>query len=207
MSERALASLKINDIAHVKAALETWARRMHGSFGSVMSMTGKLMSGVRDNVCPLWLDDIANRKAHNSDCQLCQGKGRIKLDARKRIKVLACSICGPDGRFLGEPCFRCGGKKKYMDITILVNPAAIRGTGVSYGDVQSAIIEQLVGSWQAQDSTIWLHRVTVFQYCRLGTQKMKADRLGISLSFFERRLHEAHYYVERALDDDLPRSG
>jgi hypothetical protein len=196
----------IRDLAYVKAALERWARRRYGGVIGDMSMTGKLMSGVRDNVCTLWLDDIAARKAHDPYCPLCQGKGRVRLDEAKRRRVSHCSICDQNGNFMGQLCFRCSGKKSYVTYDVLTNPAAIRGTGATYGDVISGIVDNLVGSWRESDSTIWNHRVIVEQYCRLGTQKIKSERLKISLRFFERRLHEGHALVEQELDQKLPKA-
>jgi hypothetical protein len=196
--------LVIRDLDYVKSALERWARRRHGGSVGESSMTGKLMSGVRDNVCPLWLDDMAAMKAHSQDCSLCRGKGRIRLDESKRRRVSKCGICDPDGRFLGEPCFRCGGKKSFIEYDVLVNPAAIRGTGIDYGDVVSGIVDRMVASWRENDATIWAHRVIVLEYARNGTQPMKAKRLDVSLSFYEKRLHEGHYLTERELDAKLP---
>jgi hypothetical protein len=204
--EGARLRLVINDIAYVQAAMECWARWLNGGMYYSSSMTGKLMAGVQGNVCPLWIDDVSNRRAHPSDCHLCQGKGRIKLNETVRRKIIKCSICDPDGNFMGQRCFRCGGRKRYIDSVRLVNPAIIRGGSAMYGDVQSSIINTLVRSWTESDATIWWHRVSVFHYCRNGTQEMKAKTLKISLRFFERRLHEAHFHVEQELNEKLPKA-
>lgn len=203
---KARMSVKIRDLTHVKSALERWACRRYGGSIGDMSMTGKLMSGVRDNVCTLWLDDIAARKAHDPFCPLCQGRGRVRLDEAKRRRVSKCSICDPKGQFMGQICFRCGGKKSYVTYDILVNPAVIRGTGSMYTDVVCHIVDNLVGSWRESDATVWLHRVIVNEYCWNGTQVIKARRLRVSLSFYEKRLHEGHAAVERELDAKLSQS-
>lgn len=164
--------LSIRDIDHVRAALETWARWRYGGSTGEMSMTGKLMSGVASNICPLWLNDVIARKPHDPYCRFCQGRGRVKLKASLK----------------------------------LVNPAAIRGTGISYGDVSSGLIEKLVMSWCERDSTVWLNKILIAEYCENWTQETKAKGMRISLSFYEKRLHEAHFAVEQMLDDKLPRA-
>lgn len=162
------------------------------------------MAGIRANTCPNWLDDVLARRKHDY-CPLCDGRGRLKLEirAQRRTRRVRCSVCDPDGKFFGEWCWRCHGSKIVEVVELPVNPAGIRRTGSGGGGYMPSTacmaIDELVSGWRESDETIWWHRVVVREYCYNGTQKLKAQQLRVSLSFYEKRLREATCAVDRML--------
>jgi hypothetical protein len=206
----ALAPRRVNDIAYVKACIERWAQWCGGStIVRDSSPTGRLMDGVKSNVCPRWIDDVAARRPHDPYCELCQGKGRVKLDPSKPTTTFhRCTICDNDGKFLGDTCWRCQGTRQVQRIGLKVNPATIRGTrnagGQSGADVVCLFINDLVNSWRESDATVWLSRVLVREYFYNNTQPVKAKQLRVSESFYKKRLADAFYLIEQMLDDKMP---
>jgi hypothetical protein len=192
----------MHDRDYTKACLERWAKWLYGANVGEISLTGRLMAGVRANVCPNWVEDMLAQRAHDAFCPLCGGKGRLKMElrAQRRARPVPCSICDPDGKFMGDWCWRCHGTRVVEIVELPINPAGIHGTrhvgAKDIGDPVCTAIDDLVASWREADATIWWHRVITFEYTRNGTQPMKAERLHISLSFYEKRLREAHDCVD-----------
>lgn len=167
------------------------------------------MQGVRSTLCPRWLDDIAARRAHSPSCELCQGNGRVKLDATKpQPKIVPCSICEGHGTFLGDICFRCKGLRAVERVVFKVNPAGIRSTrsvgGQNGGDVLCGYLDDLITGWRESDATIWLNRVVVREYCYNGKQTDKALQLKVSESFYKKRLRDVYEKVEVMLNEKMP---
>lgn len=196
----------MHDRTYTRACLEQWAKWLFGARVGEVSLTGRLMAGVRANVCPQWLEDVAARKRHDPFCALCGGRGRLKLElrARRHVRSLPCSVCDADGKFMGDWCWRCKGTRRIEIVDYPVNPASIRRSGYGGGgyfpSAACLAIDDLVGAWRESDATIWWNRVIVREYTWLGTQEMKARRQpSVSVIFYKRRLREAH----EAVDDML----
>jgi hypothetical protein len=209
---------RIVDLPYVKARLWRWAGWCLGArySGGEVSITGRLIDGLKSNVCPGWLDDVAAGRAHDPHCPQCGGRGRLRLAlrSRPRLRRIACSICDAHGIFFGDWCYRCQGTREITITELQVNPATIPGTrhvgGDLPNDAASAAIDEMVTGWRAHDETVWCHRVVVAEYLWHGyvemklrrlrvTQKTKADRMKVSLSFYEKRLREGHRRVESLL--------
>lgn len=194
------------DPAYVKSRMEQWARWCHGSTGAGgMSITGRLMHGIKGNVCSAWLDDMQARRGHDPDCPICHGTGRARLDDILRTRILRCPICDQHGKFLGDHCFRCHGTRFISLRHVRVNPACIPGTrhvGHQANTDACTLIDALVSAWRDTDPTYWMNRVVVSEHHHNGTQEMKARRLRISLATYKRHLTHAHRRVERLLTEN-----
>ena len=59
----------------------------------------------------------------------------------------------------------------------------------------------MLASWRECDWTVWLNRVAIAEYTRLGRQEDKAREIRISRSFYHKNLNEAHYRAEQMLID------
>jgi len=195
---------KIVDPVYVAASFERWVRWVFGLRDvRQVSMTGKLMQGVRDHVCPEWLNDIQQQRGHDPLCILCHGTGRINLEAKRSVTYKRCTLCDANGMFLGDYCWRCKGAKVISVQERQVNPACIRSTknigAMGYEDVVATKIHDLVFSWAEHDSLVFLHKVSIEEYLYIGKQEDKCRRLRLSRSFYQKNLHEARYRVERML--------
>jgi hypothetical protein len=192
----------VNDITYVKACLETWARWCHGAVRGGISITGRLMQGIKSNVCPGWIDDVLAGRAHDAWCPHCGGTGRVKMKQILHTTARRCPLCDEQGLFLGQSCFRCHGTRTVTMRHIQINPATIRSTRHVGGQANtdtSTLIDALVAGWREHDQTYWLNRVIISEYHHNGTQEMKARRLRISRSWYCKNLADAHRRVERML--------
>lgn len=205
---------RIVDLTYVRARLERWVRWCLGArYQRNVSLTGRLMRGLRSNVCPGWLNDVQLGRGHDPSCPDCRGRGRLLLALRSRphVRPVPCSICDEDGKIFGDWCYRCQGTRVVTRIDLEVNPAAIPGTrhvgGQLPDDVASAAIDELVSGWRTRDETVWCARIVIAEYFWNGdeemkvrqlrvTQKNKAQRMEISLSFYAKRLRDAHFRTE-----------
>lgn len=211
---------RAHDLPYVKGCFESWARWCHKAAPPSISNTGKLMQGVRGTICPDWLRDIADGRAHDSHCPQCGGRGKIDLEGVHRSKPRICPVCENihpvvDGQmrrdlrtqFCGRDCFRCGGVGFVVIRLFEVNPATIRSTrhvgGHEPNDV-CLLIDDLVTGWRELDATIWLARVVKAEFFWNNDQDDKAMRLRVSVSFFEKRLREAYFLTEQMLDQKMP---
>lgn len=197
---------KIVDPVYVAASFERWVRWVFGLRDvRQISMTGKLMQGVRSNVCPEWLNDVKQQRAHDPLCGLCQGTGRllINLTAERSVTYRPCKVCDANGKFLGDYCWRCKGTKVRAIQNHQVNPAGIRCTknvgAMGFEDVVATKIHDLVFSWTEHDPLVFMHKVVIEEYLYVGRQDDKCRRLRLSRSFYQKNLHEARYRVERML--------
>jgi hypothetical protein len=143
----------------------------------------------------------------NVPCPHCAGTGKVDgdLDMQKHTREIDCVFCADPvtGTANGETatggtCHKCHGGKRLI-ISLKVHPATIAGTrrygGDHESDPLSARIEEAVESWLQRNITYWLARVVVEEYCRNGTQEMKATRLRVSRPWYCRNLSEAHLRV------------
>ncbi len=197
----------IRDLAHIKAACETWARWCCGSRqpGGV-SPTGRLMLGVSGNICPGWLDDVSNGRGHDPWCPLCHGTGKLPLSltAERRTVTRCCPVCENE-KDRRESCHRCRGAGRVTIVTAWVNPASIRSTAPPGQDWQSWMIDDLVTGWREHDRTFWMNRVVVREYFHNGTQAMKAHRMGVSAVWYNKRLLAAYRSIGQAIFESMPR--
>jgi hypothetical protein len=79
----------MHDRDYTKACLERWAKWLYGANVGEISLTGRLMAGVRANVCPNWVEDMLAQRAHDAFCPLCGGKGRLKMELRAQRRARA----------------------------------------------------------------------------------------------------------------------
>lgn len=173
------------------------------------------MDGV-SNVCPGWLNDMQAGRGHDPHCPDCRGRGRLRvlLHSRPLPRYVPCTLCDENGLAFGDWCYRCQGTKVIKRIDLEVNPAAISSTrhvGARLpDDVAATAIDNLVSSWRKSDATVWCRRVVIAEYLWNGTQEMKvremritqkikANAMSVSLSFYAKRLREAHYRTESML--------
>lgn len=208
------------DIPYVKGCVESWAKWCHGSLPGNISNTGRLMQGVRPPICAGWLRDYAERRAHDPSCPNCHGTGKVDLEGVHRSKPRACPVCenirtvvngivrhDMPTKFLGSECFRCRGVGFVVVRLFEVNPVTIPTTrhvgGREPTDV-CLIVDDVVTGWYEQDKTRWLARVLKAEYFLNDDQDAKAAKLRVSVSFFEKRLREAYYLIEIALDKKMP---
>ena len=200
-------SAGIRDLPHVKGAIESWARWCaSGHVVRNISMTGRLMMGAANNVCPGWLDDVAARRGHDPWCPMCHGTGRLpmKLTATVRRSRRVCPCCENE-KDRRERCHRCRGAGVVEVVAQWVNPAAIRSTAPSGLDWQSWMLDEMITGWREQDRTFWMNRVVIREYFHNGTQDLKAQRLRISQSWYKKCLRAAYLDIDRALFDLMPR--
>lgn len=154
-------------------------------------------------------------KYPNPDCPLCSGTGRIsgRLRDERRIEWKRCTAgCAPVKepnskqvvyRLGPNECLRCLGTGRRVILHRHVNPASIRATGFgSYEDVIYRTVNRTVNEWLNYDVSVWWNKVIEKEYKENGTQLMKAKKMRVSLSWYEKKLHEAHYWIEVALDQE-----
>lgn len=217
----ASSSKKLHDAPYVLGCMERWARWCVGVRSGDISPTGRIMLGIRANICPQWIVDVQNQRGHAADCPLCQGKGRLKvgLDSVARPHRETCPICKgvrAEGKsyteLAGKECFRCSGKGFIVVTEFKVHPAAIRSTrhegGKFVGDATSELIEATWCHWGEYDETYWHNKIVYREYFWTGTQEMKAigDRKHpdrhppVSPSFYSRTLKDALRRVEIVLE-------
>lgn len=164
----------------VVALCERWARWRH-------TRTTNGLGWPRVTLLGRFLDGMPSTK-----CIVCQGRGRV---AGHRVGAQApfvhCPLCFGQGRVKADPDTAC------------VNPAFIRATysGSTHcdEDESSARIDSLIAALSTQDRTRTLYFILIFEYTRLGTQAMKAERLGIGRSWYCEQLTRAHAYLREGL--------
>lgn len=212
---------KLHDAPYVHGCMDRWARWCLGVTGGQVSPTGRIMIGMRGNICPQWIEDVQQQKPHSASCHLCHGKGRLKigLDSVVKSRRELCQICRgviAKGKsyteFAGKECFRCHGVGHITVTNLHVNPAAIRGTkhdgGKFVSDATSELIEATWSEWGEFDETHWHNKIVFREYFWIGTREMKAmgDRRRpdlhppVSPSFFSRTLKDALRRIEIVLE-------
>lgn len=201
-----------------REALERWARwriggaRFYG--GSLHSLTGKLLNGLRWVACPSC--EGKGKVPEFDPCPRCGGECIVKaagLEADRGVSNTPCTGClapdphtgelKPTGEANGNTCNQCRGSKIRTRTTLRVNPAGINGTRY-YGanedaDPVSLLIDRTVSGWALLPLTYWLHRVVIAEYCLSGTQEMKAAKLGHNQPYFSKKLVDAHQRIESLL--------
>jgi hypothetical protein len=199
-----MTSWPVRDLPYVKACMDRWARYYTGAGYGSMSITGKLMQGMRSTTCPC--------RGNDERCPLCEGTGKISgdLEALRQCRTIYCPDCDKDedgfplGEVNGTTCFKCRGSGLRVYVSQKVNPAGIKSTryvgGKGEGDRVTMLIEDQVRAWKLQHQTRWLARVVVKEYFFNGTHETKAISLGKSREFFSRTLNEAHARIELLLD-------
>lgn len=211
---------RARDLPYVKGCIESWAKWCRGGTAGEISPTGRLMSGARPPLCPGWVADFLMGRAHDPFCPQCDGRGRSNLHSKHRLAPRICPVCENhpqivDGEvrrdlprlFLGDVCFHCRGNGFVVIRLLHVNPVTIRSTryvGRKPPADVCLLIEDLVTSWRESDKTIWLARVIKAEYFWNGDQDAKARELGVSVSFYEKRLRDAYYLFEQMLDEKMP---
>jgi len=199
------------DRPYVVGCMERWAKWCHGSVGGGISLTGRFIQGVRSNICPVWLDDVTNRRNHDPYCALCGGTGRVRLMDVTSTKTRTCQVCKGTKVFAGKDCFFCRGVGKVTVRRLSVNPAGIKQTrnvgGQLPSDAVSALIDDQVSKWRETDGEFWLARIAVAEYHHNGTQAMKAIRMKVSTSFYEKTLRKALTLMEKMLGEKMPKDG
>jgi hypothetical protein len=216
-----LVKSKLHDAPYVHGCMDRWARWCIGVSCGQVSPTGRIMIGMRGNICPLWIEDVQNQKPHSPYCPRCHGKGRLKisLDSVVKSRPETCPICKnirAKGKsyteFAGKECFRCHGEGLIVIENLHVNPAAIRSTrhdgGKFVSDATSELIEATWCQWGEFDETHWHNKIVFREYFWVGTQEMKAagDRKypdrhpPVSPSFYSRTLKDALRRVEIVLE-------
>jgi hypothetical protein len=160
--------------------LERWARwrivRANGGIG-----------WSRTTVLGRMLDDMPSTK-----CIACNGAGRV---SRQSIQVIGsyvtCSMCGGQGRIKADP-----------RATSKINPAFIRSTRQSGPGQVDPVIERLdylIAQLRVGHKQRW-YDVLIEEYHGLGTQKMKAARIGISPGYYSKLLQSAHQHLFTELE-------
>ena len=199
---------KINDRPYIVGVMERWARWCHGSISGGVSITGRLMQGIKSNICPGWLDDVTSGKGHDPYCHICHGTGRVPMEAEITSKTKICHICDGNKKFAGVDCWRCRGRGKVRIANLKVNPACIPSTknvgGHTPSDAVSVLVDDLISQWREHDETLWMAKVSVAEYHYNGTQEMKAAKLRISRAFFVNNHTKALRGVEAMLLEKMP---
>lgn len=133
----------------------------------------------------------------STKCIACQGSGRV---AGHRIGAVVafvhCALCEGAGRVKADNDPAC------------CNPAFIRSTAPFASDREEVISERvdaLVAGLGGADETRSLYFVLFFEYTRSGTQRMKAQKLGISDRWYRDLLGRAHDHVRRGLTSSVGR--
>lgn len=210
------ASTKLHDAPYVLGCMERWARRRLGAGGGDISPTGRIMLSIRANICPQWIDDMQNQRAHDPFCPKCKGRGRLPgtLSAVKQTREV-CPVCDgkrADGKsyteFAGKECFRCKGEGHIVFTDLKINPATIKSTSHQGGryiaDATSEMIETTWRNWGSYDETFWHHDIVFREYFWVGTREVKAlggrKRPSVSPSFYSRTLKDALRRIEVVLE-------
>lgn len=194
----------------------------HGRAWPTMSMTGKIMQGMRSTVCPSCRGEgrmpgwrIDSDLAWIDPCPQCHGWGKVSgdLEAETRTSTIPCFDCGGTyrhrrmvpgkGDLNGMTCIKCRGSGVRLKEFERINPASIRATrfvGANEDDdPPSMMIDRTVAGWSAYDGTWWFHKIAVVEYAVGGTQEMKGSRLGCSQAFYARTLRLVHAAIEERL--------
>jgi hypothetical protein len=197
---------------------ERWARWAHGARGACQPVTGKLMGRLVSTLCPTcsgrtrvegW--KVGSTHAWVAPCPDCGGTGKVdgSLEAERGFEVYACRLCDARGKFMGETCFRCAGRKKYRIATLKINPAGIRSTRYAGAneddDPVSMLIDRTISFWRARDSTFWFGEILVMEYTENGTQEAKARSRRLSQVWYTRTLRKAHELLEDVLKNNFER--
>lgn len=217
----AIAALTIRSEIDVKAYCERWVRWAFGGRMAKVSITGKLMDGMRSTVCPTckgrrrvegW--KVGSTAQWVDPCPVCGGEGHVRgeLESESHYRVLACDICvdekgEPTGEFAGLTCFRCGGHKRRVQVFEKVHPAGIRATRY-YGaneddDPISLLIDRTIAGWHQTNATYWLAEIIIMEYTERGTQEAKARSKRMSRSYYQKNLKEAHERLEVIIKNAL----
>lgn len=194
--------LVIRHPVYVRACCEYWGSvHISGGWYRNESPTGRLISGMSTR-CRCVVKDA------KPDCPLCDGTGRISGDLRdeRGIEWRRCTAgCSKDDkgvyRIGPNECARCRGLGRRAILHRAVNPASIPATGFGkYEDVIYRTVNRTVSEWRGHDVSYWWAKVLAREYMFNGTQPLKARQMRVSLSWYEKKLHDAHYWVEVALD-------
>lgn len=206
----------------VREAFERWARwreqaRYYGGSGAASG--GQYQDGRGTRVCPTCKGKkrmpghlVGSKQEYLPvPCPQCEGAGKVAgdLGVTRRTRVIDCDYCRdektgtsrgelPDGR----TCHKCTNGKR-VKVDLLVHPATIKSTRhlgpFVDPDTVSVKINATVLDWLQHNSTYWLARVVIEEYCRNGTQVTKAKRIGVSQGWFSKNLKEAHGRMETVI--------
>lgn len=117
-----------------------------------------------------------------------------------------CNLCRGDGLLPGSAtttCPRCNGKGRISGESSpsKINPALIHSTRYDTGNAKMEKLDKIMSSLRRNDHTIKYWLVVYFEYCRSGTQEMKAARLGKSQQYFSKTLREAYDLITDSLGE------
>lgn len=166
--------------SNVRELLEKWAWwRRAGRLGAEVAWPKKTLTGK-------FLDGMPG-----VNCPTCCGQGRIPV-AQFRITraMIACPTCEGEGRIKLD--------KTDPD---KINPAFVRTTRRYNEDEVLVVVDRLVCSLRQNSKTAKYYFVLWAEYVshKYERQDEKADRLGLSHSYFRKLLHDAHVIMEHGL--------
>lgn len=203
----------------VREYFEMWARwreRARYYHSAPAAAGGEYIGAKGSRVCPTCEGDGRmpghlvglQQKYAPLPCPQCDGHKRVSgdLGAKLKKRQVDCPFCLvrderngtyratgelPDGR----TCHKCKGGRR-IEIDLTVHPAMIKSTThlgpYTDPDTISVLINTTVMQWREHNAHYWLARVVVEEYCRNGTQTIKAERIGVSQGWFSKNLDKAH---------------
>ncbi len=130
------------------------------------------------------------------------GYGRTILDKLlSGMPGRGCPVCRRKGRVDGLICPVCHGKgtvelDKHNN---KINPAFIRQTSKYYGNALMERVDRIVSDLRRDPKTQSQYFVILAEFCRNGTQEVKANRMGISDSYYSRLLKQAIEHIDQSL--------
>lgn len=189
-----------------------------GIYGTGSNLLGRLQNGKRFQVCKRCNGDgripVPGYKVRQR-CPVCKGAryffedlapiDEAKPVACKTCEVIEYGVARSTGEVNGATCISCRGSGERIETKRTVHPALIPGTrrySRATIDMRSALINQLVFSWEANDATFWWHHVVLSKYrpADQRTDEAKAAEMGLSKSFFSKCLKRAHLAVQERLE-------
>lgn len=209
---------------NVRECCERWARwreRARYYVHSPAASGGEYIGGRGWRDCPTCHADgrmpghlVGSTAAYINGvpCPVCNGDKRVTGNLAPTVKrtsfwCLDCRVYDQRARTYrstgelpdGRTCHRCHGGRRDV-VELVVHPATIPSTrhlGPQVNpDAISVLINSTVLEWEQTNATYWLARVIVEEYCRDGTQTIKAQRLRGSQGWFSKHLKEAHARLE-----------
>lgn len=103
-----------------------------------------------------------------------------------------CNLC----RGRNENCERCSGTGiVQMDPTGKICPAFIASTHCTPDDEMSERIDRIMCALRAKQKTLGYYLILLQEYTRVGTQKIKSERIRLSWGAYKTKLSRAHRCV------------
>lgn len=213
-----MAASKLQLKSRIVEVLEDWARWRAGGARSRNNNTtvlARMMSGLPSTRCPECKGEgmVPRERPDGSRryviCPECEGSCRIRLKPTKSNPERACPACQTSdgagrkistGEIDGRTCHKCHGSARVRGESIhhKVNPALIPSTKHGSNPTEDALFIRVESAICALPE---LHQLVIFQeYCRIGRQEDKCDRIGIGRHKYLATLAEAHARLTNVLN-------